>query len=77
MTYEDWKKISHIMAELETCAGQLEQLKNEQWETFDNLSERFKDNEKGQTIQDDAAGLQDALNHVCESVTALREMFVD
>lgn len=69
------KAISKIEARIEECKSELETLRDEEQEAFDNVPESIQEGERGQametsisSLEDAISSLEDATNSLCSAV---------
>lgn len=56
--------LEQIIVKLTECRTELENLKDEEQECFDNLPEALQDSEKGEAMQENADDLEDACDTI-------------
>lgn len=64
-------KIQDTLLEVQT---DLEAVKNEEEEAYDNLPESLQDSERGEVMQDAISILEDALNSIEEAIDYLNDI---
>jgi len=67
------KRLAEIEGKLEELKDQLEAIRAEEEEAFDNLPESIQDGEKGQNIDANREALEQAVDSLDESLNAIRQ----
>lgn len=67
-------EISAIIERLEACKSDLDCLREEEQECFDNLPESLQDAEKGETMQENADDLENVCDEIDNIIESLQEV---
>lgn len=73
MNKERRKRIEAIMDALSQAYGELEELRDEEDEAYDNLPENFQEGSRGEAMQEAIDNMETALAAVEEAKDALEE----
>jgi ribosome recycling factor len=74
MNTERRKRIEKVISQLAEARCELESIRDDEQEAFDNLPESFQNSEKGSTIQEGLETLEDAVCGIEEKEMALQEI---
>ena len=66
-------KAGKIAEDIETLAGDIELLEDEEQEAHDNLPDSIQWSDKGETMQDIVYALQDAKEYLADASTSIHE----
>jgi hypothetical protein len=68
------KAISELLSRLDSLKNELEILRDEEQEYFDNMPDSLQQGEKGDTAAEEVSSMDDAINSMDEACSSLEEM---
>jgi len=68
MNKQNRKELEHALLLIDEAKGIVEQIRDEEQEKYDNLSEGLQQSEKGQKFEANASDLDEALNNLEEAI---------
>ena len=68
------KRVAELADQLSAIMDEIEQIKNDEEEKYDNLPESFQDGEQGERIQEGIDTLDDAYSYMYDALDSLREV---
>ena len=68
------KELEKIQTKLSEAYTDLETIRDEEEEAYDNLPENIQDSERGEVMQDAISTLEDALNSIEEAIDYLNDI---
>ena len=74
MNKEQRERLSQILDALNTALNDIDEIKCEEEEKYDNLPENFQDGEKGEAIQDGISSLEDAYSYLDDAISSLNDL---
>ena len=74
MNKEQRERLSQILDALSTALNDIDEIKCEEEEKYDNLPENFQDGEKGEAIQDGITSLEDAYSYLDDAISSLGDL---
>ena len=74
MNKEQRERLSQILDALNTALNDIDEIKCEEEEKYDNLPENFQDGEKGEAIQDGISSLEDAYSYLDDAISSLGDL---
>ena len=67
------KRIDAVIAKLDEPSEELEALKEEEEEAYDNLPESLQESERGEVMQEAIDNLDEAVNNIADTIEYLQE----
>lgn len=74
MNKEQRERLSQILDALNTALNDIDEIKCEEEEKYDNLPENFQYGEKGEAIQDGISSLEDAYSYLDDAISSLNDL---
>lgn len=74
MNNERRKKIKILCTELNLCLNLLDDIKNEEQDSFDNMAENLQYSMRGDTIQENIDTLEDLYDRIEETISELESL---
>ncbi len=71
MNKEQRKRIEDLLADLSSVLDEIECIKADEEDKYDNLPEQFQDAEVGERIQDGIDALDDACSYLSDAIDSL------
>ncbi len=71
MNAEQRKRLSQILEKLNDCMSEIEEIRDEEEEKYDNLPDSLRDGEKGDRFQENIGYLEDADSYISDCIDAL------
>ncbi len=68
------KLIAELAEQLNAIMDQIEEIKSEEEDKYDNLPESLRDGEKGDALQEGIDNLEEACNYVQDAIDYLEEV---
>lgn len=68
------KRVSELADQHSAIMDEIEQIKNDEEEKYDNLPEPFQDGEQGERIQEGIDTLDDAYSYMYDACDSLRKV---
>lgn len=68
------KQIEAIISKLEDLRDEIETLKDEEQEKYDNLPESLQDSERGETFTDNVDNMETAYDDIDDAISNLQEI---
>lgn len=68
------KQIEAIISKLEDLRDEIEALKDEEQEKYDNLPESLQDSERGETFTDNVDNMETAYDDIDDAISNLQEI---
>ena len=74
MNKEQRERLSQILDALNVALNDIDEIKCEEEEKYDNLPENFQYGEKGEAIQDGISSLEDAYSYLDDVISSLNDL---
>lgn len=74
MNAERRKKLKNVIDNLNTALSSIEEIKDEEQDSYDNLPEGIQDGERGDQMQENIDNLDTAYNDLDDVITELQEV---
>lgn len=74
MNKERRTRISGVINDLETCKDSLENVRDSEQESFDNIPESLQESERGQAMETNIEIFEDVINSLDEMIEMLSDL---
>lgn len=74
MNQDRRKRLEKIQGLIDDAIAQLEEIREEEQEAFDNMPESFQDGERGETMQEHISNMEDAESSLDDARSSLDEV---
>lgn len=74
MNKERRKRLEKVLGTLQELQAEIEAVKDEEQEAFDNMPESLQQGDRGQTMEEGISHIEDAQNGVEEAIAALENL---